>query len=765
MKTILALTLIFLLCASRFAMAAPFLEKTNLFEEEKDGFACYRIPGIIVTAKGSVLAYCEARKFTSADQGEIEIHLRRSTNGGLSFSHAIQIAHLGPRLQLAIDKKTQKPRETQTVNNPVAIAARDGTIHFVYCIEYQRGFYMRSTDDGVTWSKPVEITPVLEAFRADIDWQRIATGPGHAIQLKSGRLVVPLWMSSTNKQAVFRGAAATIYSDDDGKTWMRGEIALRGGNEPNIAELPDGRVFITARNGDPRARRMVSYSRDGATGWSALSFVEDLLEPRCMAGMVSHPGTGAGKKPLLLFSNPNITSTENRDRANVTIKASEDGGVTWPVSKLLQSGPSAYSDLAVLPDGTVLCLYESGTPEADLKHRRPWAYAQLTLARFNLEWLNDDRPTSASVAPIETPAEPLFVRGNDGYHSYRIPALAVTTTGTVLAFAEGRKNGMGDAGKIDLFVRRSTDNGKTWNAQQLIWADADNTCGNPCAVVDRSNNTIWLLSTWNRGDDHEKQIIAKTSRDTRRVFVLNSTDDGKTWSAPREITTDVKLTNWTWYATGPGSGIQIEHGPYQGRLVIPCDHMESESTNYFSHVIYSDDHGKNWKLGGSTPNPAVNECEVVELSGGRLMLNMRNYVSAKKCRQVAISEDGGLSWKDQDFDEKLIEPRCQAAIERYSWPGTGSQSIVLFSNPASESKRLNLTLRASFDEGQTWPVARVLHSGPSAYSDLAVLANGEIGCFYEAGATNANEAIVFRSLKLEALQLPKIGEAPKASKQ
>lgn len=366
---------------------------------------------------------------------------------------------------------------------------------------------------------------------------------------------------------------------------------------------------------------------------------------------------------------------------------------------------------------------------------------------------------NTSTAPAERPAQPLFSRGHGGYHTYRIPALAVTPAGTVLAFAEGRKKGAGDAGKIDLFVRRSTDNGATWSAQQMVWADGDNTCGNPCAAVDRSNGTIWLFATWNRGDDHEKQIIAGTSRDTRRVFVLNSTDDGKTWSAPRDITADVKLTNWTWYATGPGSGIQMEHGPHKGRLLIPCDRIEAVTSNYVSHVIYSDDHGKNWKLGGSTPQPKVNECELVELTGGRLMLNMRNYDNSKKCRQVAVSEDGGMTWRDQHLDETLVEPRCQAAIERYSWPGSTNRSVILFSNPAHASKRVNMTLRASFDEGQTWPVSRVLHAGPSAYSDLAVMANGEIASFYEAGSTNAYEAIVFRSLTLDSLLSEKTGDA------
>jgi sialidase-1 len=277
----------------------------------------------------------------------------------------------------------------QTVNNPVAIAGREGAVHLLYCVEYMRCFHIRSDDDGVTWSAPVEITSAFDPFRPELDWQVIATGPGHAIQLKSGRLVAPFWMTTYEKQAKLRHAVGVIYSDNGGRTWQRGDIAIRNGGEPNIAELADGRVLVTARNSDPRKRRMAAFSPDGVTGWSQPEFIEDLLEPGCMAGLVSHPGTTETKKPLLLFSNPNTTKPDHKDRVNVTIKISEDGGRTWPVSKLLQPGPSAYSDLAVLPDGTILCFYESGTPDAALKHRRPWAYSHITLARFNLEWLRN----------------------------------------------------------------------------------------------------------------------------------------------------------------------------------------------------------------------------------------------------------------------------------------------------------------------------------------------------------------------------------------
>ena len=228
----------------------------------------------------------------------------------------------------------------------------------------------------------------------------------------------------------------------------------------------------------------------------------------------------------------------------------------------------------------------------------------------------------------------------------------------------------------------------------------------------------------------------------------------KPGAIPQEITADVKQDDWTWYATGPGSGIQIQHGPHKGRLVIPCDHIEADTKYYYSHVVYSDDHGTSWRLGGWTPAHQVNECEVVELPGGQLMLNMRNYDRAKRNRQVAVSDDGGLTWKDQRFDLALIEPICQAAIERYSWPRTAAAASSCSATRPAKTGRVNLTVRASFDEGQTWKASQVLHAGPSAYSDLAVLADGQIACLYEAGATHPYESIMFAGFPLLSLAGP-----------
>jgi sialidase-1 len=386
-----------LLDFSAMALAAePLLQKMDLFEENTDGFVLYRIPGIVVTSKGSVLAYCEARKYSGADRGEIEIHMRRSTDGGLTWSKAKQIAHMGPRLARNPHMSAKKKKDNmggpneQTVNNPVAIADSNGVVHFIYCVEYMRSFYMRSTDDGVSWSKPVEITYAFEKFRPECPWQVIATGPGHGIQLSTGRLIVPVWLSTYQGNPRIRKASAVIFSDDGGATWQRGDIAIVGGNESNVARLSDGGVILTARNGDPSKRRAVTFSKDGVSGWSKTSFAPELLEPGCMAGMVSYQPTEKTKKHLLLFSNPHTTKRKHSARRNVSIKLSYDNGQTWPINKILENGPSAYSDLAVLPDGSILCFYESGMPGHDRPHRA-WAYACLRVARFNLQWLMDGK--------------------------------------------------------------------------------------------------------------------------------------------------------------------------------------------------------------------------------------------------------------------------------------------------------------------------------------------------------------------------------------
>lgn len=334
----------------------------------------------------------------------------------------------------------------------------------------------------------------------------------------------------------------------------------------------------------------------------------------------------------------------------------------------------------------------------------------------------------------------VFTAGAGGYHTYRIPSLITTPHGTLLAFCEGRKRGRGDAGDIDLLLRRSLDGGLTWQDTQVVWNEGPNTCGNPCPVIERSTGTVWLLLTHNLGSDPESAIINGTSCGSRTAWVTKSIDDGVTWSAPIDITRDVKQADWTWYATGPGVGIQLK----SGRLVIPCDNKVAVTKARQSHVIYSDDRGATWKLGGVV-GPNCNESQIIERADGALLLNMRTY-EANNRRLISTSTDGGLTWTKPVEDPTLIEPVCQGSI--LSVPGEPQH--VLFSNPAS-LKRENLTVKLSIDDARSWSSSRVLHSGPAAYSCLTVMRDGTIGCLYERGDQQPYETITLARFSLKWL--------------
>ncbi|WP_299664889.1 sialidase family protein [uncultured Polaribacter sp.] len=347
----------------------------------------------------------------------------------------------------------------------------------------------------------------------------------------------------------------------------------------------------------------------------------------------------------------------------------------------------------------------------------------------------------------------LFSRNQEGYAYYRIPALLRVDEKTLLAFAEGRKEGGGDSGNIDLVVRRSEDNGFTWSKNIIIWDDGGNTCGNPSPIYDKVTGEIILLSTWNAGEDTISTIIRGTGVDTRRPYVIKSTDKGVTWSNPVEITASVKRANWRWYATGPGSGIQIRKGPYKDRLIVGCNFINSDRVGS-SHIIYSDDHGENWAIGGVDPEFGSNECEAAELSNNDIMLNSRNGSQTEKRRRICISNDGGLTLQNKGLDNALISPRVQASLHRYSFVGDDyDKNILLFSNPADLNDRKDMTIKLSEDDGDTWTRSLRLNGGFAAYSDLENYQNGHVAILYEAGDTPADR---YQGISFETISLDKI---------
>jgi len=364
--------------AKDYSLPAPVVvqaqvHKTNLFEARTGGYYAYRIPGIAVTTRGTVLAYCEARQDSRSDWANIDIFMRRSTDAGRTWGPRQKLADIG----------------NSTVNNPVAIVDRKtGAVHFLYCVNYARCFYIRSKDDGETWSRPLELTGTFEKFRPDYNWNVIATGPGHGIQLRSGRLLVPVWLSTGGKRHR-PSVVATIYSDDHGITWNRADIVVRDGpefknpSETVAIQLHDGRVMLNIRSESRQARRLISFSANGSTNFSKPVFDDELFEPICMASIVRLSEQPKYQKNRILFANPD---SGTRARKNVTIKISCDEGDSWPVKKVLEPGISGYTDLTVGPNGTIYCFYERGSVTGN--HYDP---KFLCVARFNLAWLTNGK--------------------------------------------------------------------------------------------------------------------------------------------------------------------------------------------------------------------------------------------------------------------------------------------------------------------------------------------------------------------------------------
>ncbi|MEU3736015.1 sialidase family protein [Streptomyces sp. NPDC032198] len=353
-----------------------------------------------------------------------------------------------------------------------------------------------------------------------------------------------------------------------------------------------------------------------------------------------------------------------------------------------------------------------------------------------------------------------FRAGREGYASFRIPAVVRTRSGTLLAFCEGRVGSQADSGNIDVVLKRSSDGGRTWGPLQVVAQNGTNLAGNPAPVV-LDTGRILLVHVRNAAAATEDAIRRGkvSAANGRRIWVQHSDDDALTWSAAREITGQVKKTNWRWYATTPGHAIQLTGTAATGRVVVPANHSlpptgtddGTEGKYNGGHCLLSDDHGQTWRIGYVDDNTDgyvnVNETTAAELADGRLYFNTRNDSPSPGTRADAHSRDGGRSLlKPFRPQAGLVGPVVECSVLQLRTP-----DVLLFSGPADPGFRALMTVRRSRDGGTTWQDAYTVDGLPAAYSDLVRVDDGTVGLLYETGDFSAYETITFRRIPVAAL--------------
>jgi sialidase-1 len=346
-------------------------------------------------------------------------------------------------------------------------------------------------------------------------------------------------------------------------------------------------------------------------------------------------------------------------------------------------------------------------------------------------------------APILTHVD-VYRSGTDGYHTFRIPVVETAADGTLIAFAEARKNNAEDPGlgeqDIDLVYKRSTDRGATWSPMVILEDPGVNwSAANPATLLDRSNGRLWVF--YIHGRPQRSAWNSRPGTDDMRNFARWSDDHGRSWSKPidlTEVARDMNDSTWRVSWPGPGGAIQTT----KGRLVVALGKFPYESL-----AIYSDDHGQTWQRGQKVPGPDVrNECQVVELNDGRLLIDMRQ--EAEGPRWLAESNDGGATWGTPRPGVVATPVAC--AIERYT-PAGAPRSQLLWTGPQGPGRK-ELVIRTSTDDGLTFPRVKTLSTDLAAYSEITVLKDNSVGVIWERGTEKSYQYITFTRVNQEWME-------------
>ncbi|MDA7666199.1 glycoside hydrolase [bacterium] len=389
----------------------------------------------------------------------------------------------------------------------------------------------------------------------------------------------------------------------------------------------------------------------------------------------------------------------------------------------------------------------------------------LASAFFAFLMLATTAPGEPVIPGIQRPAVIIHRQGEQDCHTTRIPAMARTNVGTLLAVYDLRYNSSKDLQEhIDIGLSRSADGGKTWESPRPIMdmgefggkPQKENGCSDPNILIDPSNGRIFVSAVWTHGKPGTHQWQGRGSEpgygihETAQFLMVTSDDDGKTWSKPKNWTRQLKQESWWLFAPAPGNGIALK----DGTLVMPTQGRDDEGLP-FSNFMWSRDHGKNWTLGAAARKDTT-ECAVAALSDGSLLLNMRDNRNRKdksetNGRALSVTSDFGKSWTVHSADHgALPEPVCMASMISHTL--ADGRHVLLFSNPRDKYKRRHMTIQASLDDGKTWPEKhRVLLDEGSGrgYSSLAMADERTIGIIYESSVAN----LVFQTVQLAELGL------------
>jgi len=495
-------------------------------------------------------------------------------------------------------------------------------------------------------------------------------------------------------------------------------------------------IRISAQKGDVLNQLTMQFTQE-----SSLNAIQ--------AVRLYYAGTKAPERKGFHFNPANYISSHTPGKTRM---ANPSYSVKQDETTLIKNSITLHSEQPLLKGTNYFWVSIQMKPQASLQSKVSFTLPEALI--------NNQPATIAWQGKAEAPRRVgIGVRqaGDDGSAAYRIPGLVTSNCGTLLGVYDIRYNSSVDLQeKVDIGVSRSTDKGQTWEPMRIAMTfgetgglpHAQNGVGDPSILVDKKTNTIWIVAAWTHGMGNGRawnnSMPGMTPDETAQLMLVKSEDDGKTWSQPINITSQVKHPSWYFLLQGPGRGISMQ----DGTLVFPIQFIDSTRIPN-AGIMYSKDRGKTWHL-YNLARTNTTEAQVAEIEPGTLMLNMRDNRGGS--RAVAITKDLGKTWTEHPSSRKALqEPVCMASLLKVeAKDNITGKPLLLFSNPNTTRGRHHITIKASLDNGLTWSPSQqvLLDEGESwGYSCLTLIDKETIGILYESSVAH----MTFQAVKIKDL--------------